>query len=212
MKKTIYLAGIISLVTGVMPAFAADTDSTTIPGQIEQQAVADTDENALPGDDVLAFAPGGAMAACPAGKHMSFTDEQLEKLNSLKNQMADAVGPKRLELSTQMRQLKDLITQPSVDRSKITSIQGKINSLRDQICDLKLNYRLDTLAVLTDEQKKELRHHYLIRNVMGGHKRHGGWGHHGFGGPGGPGGPSGHHHHHHFDGNEKSEAPPATDS
>ncbi|MBC8000321.1 MAG: Spy/CpxP family protein refolding chaperone [Leptolyngbya sp.] len=134
------------------------------------------------------FAPGmrggwggpsrGGMRGCPAMSHgggfmgirdLDLSDEQYEKFYSLKNSFMDKVGPKMFEIRTNERHLKDLLTQTSVDTKKAKDLQGKINDLRADISNLKLDHCLAMQDVLSAEQRKKIRER-VIRG--GGH--HGG--------------------------------------
>lgn len=139
-----------------------------------------------PTNDTVAIAPVMDIGAEPAaaavggrfggGMKLNLTDEQLEKIHDMKNKLADNLGPKRLELSSAKRQLKDMISKPTLDRKAITQTQEKINSLRADIANLSLAFKLDVSEQLTDEQKKEIRRKALSpKRGMKGHRRaHGG--------------------------------------
>lgn len=146
--------------------------------------------------------PGG-----PGGERrkMSFSDDQLQKMSSINNKFKDSVGAQFLQLGSLNRQLKETLTQTTVDRSKALDIQTKINALKADLSIAKLNYKLDKMAVLTPEQREHMRHRMLVSQAMGGqgggHHFKGGRGGHcgggrkmhggqrGFRGHGGPGGP-----------------------
>lgn len=116
---------------------------------------------------------------------LGVTDEQLEKLVSLRNQFKDNSFSVKHELSSNIRKLADLLSQPKVDRQEIMTVQDKINSLRTNLSNARLAFLMDASDVLTADQKKLVRHKMLIHQLMGfagGPGRHG---HHGF--PGRPG-------------------------
>lgn len=112
---------------------------------------------------------------------LDLTDAQKEKLYTMKNSLKDNLGPKKLELAKSQRELKDLLTKPSIDRSAIMSAQGKINDLKASISNLMIAFKADFAETLTAEQRQKLR----FAPSFGGHRqfRHGGPGH---GGPRGP--------------------------
>ena len=117
--------------------------------------------------NVLAANPG--IAAAPTdgkiSKGLDLTDDQKEKIYNLKNKLADAVGPKRAELQSQERKLRDLLTQPTIDRSQIQGVQSKINSLRDDISNLKIAFKMDFSEQLTADQREKLRYHHARRGM-----------------------------------------------
>lgn len=194
MKK---LFAIISLASTLAIPVCAQGISDTANGGAqfgEEVRVAPSEE--------IAFAPeyspeGADMAigiASPAGAaQLALSDDQLEKIAKVKSSLADATGPKKLQLKTLHRQLKDALTKESVDKSSVMHLQSQINSLRDELSNAKLSARLETLAVLTPEQKTKMRHAALQRQAFGGMGRRGGMGKH-HRGHGGPGGFRGGHH------------------
>ncbi|MBP7861559.1 hypothetical protein KA183_07745 [bacterium] len=139
--------------------------------------------------DELAFLPDEAMemsafplsASASGGGKFKFSEEQLEKIYNLKNKLADESGPNFVELMKQKRHLKDLITQPNLDRGAIHATQDKINKLSNELSNARLAFKMDMFDQLTPEQKQSMRYKSMKR---GGHQ--GGLKHHGHkGGPGG---------------------------
>jgi Spy/CpxP family protein refolding chaperone len=143
------------------------------------------------------------------------TDDQLEKIYAVKSEFLDKCGHKMVDLHSHERALHDLLTQPDFDKSKAMSIQSKINGLRDELANLKLEEHMNMLNCLTAEQRKELRRNYVKHmdfgmmmmgpdpgmhpGMRGG--MHGGMRgeHRGHGGPGWGEGER-HHEHEHHDG------------
>lgn len=108
-------------------------------------------------------------------KRFSFSDSQLEKMASLKTQFLDKTAGERSELGTLHRQMKDVLSQTQIDRSKAEAIQSKINSIKDDLSNAKLNLKLDEIAALTPEQREQMRHRMLVSEAFGGrfgHHRH----------------------------------------
>jgi Spy/CpxP family protein refolding chaperone len=127
-----------------------------------------------------------AGGACERGGKMGFSDSQLEKMSSLKNQFLDKTASGRTEIETLHRQLREVLSQPTIDRAKAEGIQNKINSIKADMSNARLNLRIDEIAVLTPEQREAMRHRMLVSEAFGGgrfgHHRHGGGGHFGGGG------------------------------
>jgi len=116
--------------------------------------------------------------SCNRGPRMHLSDTQLQKMVSLKDQFLDKTGSERTELGSLHRQLKEVLSQSTIDRSKAEGIQSKINSVKDQLSIAKLDLRLDEIANLTPEQREQMQHRMLIGEAFGGHHfgqhRHGG--------------------------------------
>jgi len=89
---------------------------------------------------------------------VQFTDEQKEKLYEMKNKLLTESGPKKLALKEQQRQLKDLLTKETIDRKAIQDTQSKINSLRTDLANVHLAFRMDMQEQLTPEQRKAMRY------------------------------------------------------
>lgn len=152
------------------------------------------------------LAEGGPGAPGGERRKFGFSDDQLQKMSSLNNKFKDGIATQAVQLGSLHRQLKDVFTQPQVDRAKAVEIQSKINALKADLSIAKLNYKLDKMAILTPEQREKMRHRLLVSQAMGGERggRHskgncgggGGRGHggghkfrggHSFRGQGGPG-------------------------
>lgn len=99
---------------------------------------------------------------------LNLSDEQYEKMYGIKNQFLDQVGPKMLEVRTLERHLKDVLTSPSLDAGKAKSLQSKINALKSDLANAKLENKLAMLDVLTAEQRKEIRERVIKGGMMGG--------------------------------------------
>jgi len=119
-----------------------------------------------------------AGGACQRGGKSSFSDSQLEKMSAIRNQFMDKTGQERSEFGSLHRQLRDVLSQSSIDRSKAEGIQSKINSIKGELSTAKLDLKMDEIAVLTPEQREQLHHRMLASEAMGGghfsHHRHSG--------------------------------------
>lgn len=107
----------------------------------------------------------------------ALTDDQYEQLYTLKNKMQDEMGPLRLDYSTSRRQLKDALTQETIDRSAVNKLQKKISSLKSSMSDVAISSQADMANVLTAAQRKELRKGMMKMSAcpfMGGRHRFGG--------------------------------------
>jgi Spy/CpxP family protein refolding chaperone len=118
---------------------------------------------------------------CGKGEMFKFSDSQLEKMSSIKNQYLDKSSAQSAELGNLHRQLKDVLSQTSIDRSKAEAIQTKINSLKSELSISRLNMKIDEMGVLTPEQREQIHHRMLLGEAFGGrggHHQHFGGGKH----------------------------------
>ncbi len=101
-------------------------------------------------------------------RKMGLSDEQLEKIAALKDQQRVATASQKAQLKALSDQLKDVMTKPELDKQAALGLQGKINDLRAQLSNEKLEERINFMAVLTPEQKEILRHRILASEAFGG--------------------------------------------
>lgn len=92
---------------------------------------------------------------------VDWTDEQMEQIWKSKQTMVEKGGLKMAELVNQKMQLKDLLSQPQLDKAKIQGTQNKINSLMGDLANLRLEQELATLSLLSPEQHKEMRRKFV---------------------------------------------------
>lgn len=137
------------------------------------------------GATLAARAPDAGPDPCPGGGcrggglMKSLSDDQLEKMNTLKLGFTSEISPKYAELKTLKDQFRDAVTKPDTSKADLLALQSKINGLKDEISTARAGFIADRMAVLTDEQRTELRKKFLSRGLMGG--RHHGKGFHGKG-------------------------------
>ena len=183
----------------VMPAFAQDAPGGEAVVDIEMTAAlpgaVSIDGPPPPGEDLLIGFGGGEMGPPPAGAmagrmcpmggggcmsslskgEHALTDEQYEKLYSLKNAMMDKMGPKMVEMFSLERQLRDVLTSADIDSKKANELKNKIAALKTDMSTIGLENRIAFMETLTADQRKDLRQ-AMIKGSM-----------RGMGGPGGPG-------------------------
>ena len=107
---------------------------------------------------------------CPMLGALDLSDDQFEKFYALKNAFMDKVGPKMLEIRTSERHLKDLMTQTTVDAKAARNLQDRINGLKGDVANMKLDNRLAMHDVLNDEQRKKIRD-FAVKGGRGMHHR-----------------------------------------
>lgn len=134
------------------------------------------------------FRPDCGPSECGPGglpPNVTLSDEQYEKMFAIKRDTFAKIGPKMVEMKTGEMDLHDLMSQVSPDKAKIQSVQNRINALRSEMSNIQLDSQLNTLGVLTPEQRQDLRRAFLKSAGCMGPGQRGGH-HRGGGGPGGP--------------------------
>ncbi|MBI4533823.1 MAG: Spy/CpxP family protein refolding chaperone [Candidatus Melainabacteria bacterium] len=190
--KLALILGMTSLLTSSGPALAqfdeSDPDFIHLSG-LDEMPVTDIGlMAALPGGlgGSPMVSPGSARCPQPKGAgnfsflegDLALTEDQYEKLFAIKNQFLNKLGPKVLELKLSERELADLMSRTQLDRQKVTELQSRINEQKSAIANLRTDERINTLEILTPEQRKELRKQTIMgrshAGVMGQrtHKRH----------------------------------------
>ncbi len=112
-------------------------------------------------DEMMAMRQGEDLMFIRAGVHGNFSDDQLEKMYKIKSDFMNRAETKMVELKLQERVLHDLLTQPDFETGKAQSIQNKVNGLRDELANLKLDQHVGLLNCLTADQRKELRRNFV---------------------------------------------------
>ncbi len=112
----------------------------------------------------------GCPVDCPPGVFgmLGLSDDQLDRLANLKSQLEVNTAAKKAQLKAKMLQMCEVMTAPDVDKGKAQSLHNEISSLRDDLAGSRFNFFLDASAVLTPDQRKELRHHMLSHMLTGG--------------------------------------------
>ncbi|HZW38709.1 MAG TPA: Spy/CpxP family protein refolding chaperone [Ignavibacteriaceae bacterium] len=91
--------------------------------------------------------PGKRMAA------LNLTNEQQEKINSLKSKHQNEMIDLRAELEKERVKGKELQTD-NINRKDFLSHVEKMNSIRNKISTARAEHRMDVYELLTPEQKK----------------------------------------------------------
>ena len=185
-KVSLALSFALASIVSVAPSFAQaeNNDELFADSDVVVSVLAMMPESEAPQAEENAGAPGE-----PRGEHgiggwhhkngfhefiESLTDDQLGQLHALKNNFLDAIGPKIVAVKSKERHLHDVMLASTVDGAQAKAIQGDINSLKDEIANLKIDHELAVSKVITPEQRKILRDE-IYRHHFGHH----GEGHHG---------------------------------
>ena len=128
--------------------------------------------------------PGEEMDCCqPWAEKMGLSDEQMEKLVSLKTEYMTKTAQHKAEVMSDMKQMMLLMTASKLDRQAIMSLHDKIASIKSDLCTARVNHMIDAMEVLTPKQREDMHHHMLVHMVdphhMHGMKDHGFAHHHG---------------------------------
>src|SRR6516162_8161746 len=93
-----------------------------------------------------------ATAAKPEFSRLSTA--QLEKLTALKDKFNLDTAAEKAQLKADRHELFDLLSKPTVDKEQVLSLNTKMNTLKNQISDARINLLLASSEVLTPQQKE----------------------------------------------------------
>jgi Spy/CpxP family protein refolding chaperone len=102
---------------------------------------------------------------------LAVTNDQFEKIFAIKNQAAEQITPKVVDLIAAKREMRDAMTEPNVDKSRVLGLQAKINGDKDAIANVKVASKLDELGVLTPDQRQQIRQSFVKWSVERGARR-----------------------------------------
>jgi Spy/CpxP family protein refolding chaperone len=110
----------------------------------------------------LAYGPGRGPGYGPGGRGdfgglgaLNLTAEQKTKLTELRDAHFKDVKTLQEQMSAKRDNLKKLWLEPNPDQGKITAAQKEMNAVRDQMQGKMTAFRLESLKVLTPEQKEK---------------------------------------------------------
>jgi Spy/CpxP family protein refolding chaperone len=104
-------------------------------------------------------------------KMPKLSDAQKQQLTALRDKYELDTAQKKAELHVTFRQLHQVLRADNVDKTKAEALQAKINGLRDDLSNARLNLRLAASDVFTPEQKAAFRE---MRRFHHGHFNRGG--------------------------------------
>lgn len=102
-------------------------------------------------------------------KQFSMSEEQQTKLRALKDQFSVQTAEKKAQLKADQHKLFELMSQATIDRGAVSSLHAKVNSLRTELSDARLNHMLSVSEVFTPEQRAQMRKRMLSHSFKGGH-------------------------------------------
>jgi len=135
----------------------------------------------------LAFGPGRGPGYGPCSRGdfggyagVELTADQKTKLAEMRDAHFKQIEPLREKMFTKRDEIRKLWLEPNPDQGKIAAAQKEMRSVRDEMQDKMTASRLESLKVLTPEQKEKMKS-FSSRRGFGpakgmGPKRMGGWG------------------------------------
>ncbi|HEY9787805.1 MAG TPA: periplasmic heavy metal sensor [Candidatus Obscuribacterales bacterium] len=87
----------------------------------------------------------------------TITEEQRAKISSLRDQFKLDTAQKKATLEVQQHKLVEMLRQPTVDKPAVLALNAKINALRTELSDARLNLMLAINDQFTPEQKEQMK-------------------------------------------------------
>ncbi len=110
----------------------------------------------------LAFGPGRGPGYGPGGRgdfggfgELNLTADQKTKLIEMRDAQFKDLKPLREAMFAKRDELRKLWLEPNPDQGKITTAQKEMRSVRDQMQDKMTAFRLESLKILTPEQREK---------------------------------------------------------
>jgi Spy/CpxP family protein refolding chaperone len=121
--------------------------------------------------------PVTGVKVCAPGPKFSMTEDQKDKLSSIRDQYKLATAQKKAELEVAMHQQRELMGKTTIDKSAVLSLQSKINGLKADLSNARIDMALTASSVFTPEQREMFQKrmhgkfgHKGPRGEWGGHK------------------------------------------
>jgi Spy/CpxP family protein refolding chaperone len=93
---------------------------------------------------------------------MGLSDEQMEKLISLKSDYAVKTAEQKAQLMADWKKMMMLMTASEVDKSAIQSLHEKMDSIKSDLSSAHLHHMMDVMEVMTSKQRSTMRHEMLV--------------------------------------------------
>ncbi len=84
--------------------------------------------------------------------YLNLTTDQITKINSLRNDFSKETLSLRTGMQSKAMEIRTLMSDPEKNQSKIISLQKEMSSLRQQLQEKSLQFRIKARKVLTPEQ------------------------------------------------------------
>ena len=101
---------------------------------------------------------------------LGLSEDQQKQLGALKTDMENKAAPVREQLQTLRTELKDLWSKDNPDRNAIIAKMAEMDAYRQQLRELKVDFKLSAAKILTSEQRAKFMEFGM------GHGRKGGMG------------------------------------
>ena len=88
---------------------------------------------------------------------LNLSDAQKNEIEGIRLDMKTEMEPLRLKLKDFRSQMHELWSADVPDESAILAVQKKMHAVRGKLGELRIQMKLDMMAVLTPEQKSEFR-------------------------------------------------------
>ncbi len=91
------------------------------------------------------------------------TDEQLSRLTGIRDQYRIATASKHAEQQAIFHKFGEILSQSQIDKQGVKNLHGKLDSIRGELSQARLNMMLDSAEVFSPEQRKEFHRHMLMQ-------------------------------------------------
>jgi Spy/CpxP family protein refolding chaperone len=92
----------------------------------------------------------------PLRRDLKLTDEQLDEMDRMREEMREKIRPLREELGDKRRELIDLLRADEPDRSKLDTLAGEISDLQSELGLSIFDHLLEMREILSEEQREKI--------------------------------------------------------
>jgi Spy/CpxP family protein refolding chaperone len=92
----------------------------------------------------------------PLKRDLKLTDEQLDEMDRMREEMREKVRPLREQLGDRRRELIDLLRADEPDRSKLDPLAGEIADLQSELGLSIFEHLLEMREILSEEQREKI--------------------------------------------------------
>jgi len=98
----------------------------------------------------------------PWPEKLGLTDEQMEKLITLKSEYEIKNAERKAQLMANMKQMALLMTEDKADKNVILSLNDKNNAIKAELSVARINRMIEAMSIMTPKQKEQIHHNMLV--------------------------------------------------
>lgn len=102
-------------------------------------------------------AGAGGQGTCPMVAELGLSETQIAQMNELQKEFFDSTAPIRNQIMEKSKQMAQLWAAGNPNAGQIKKAAGEIDSLRAQVRNTGIDYKLRGMGLLTPQQREQIR-------------------------------------------------------